>query len=64
MRKCVNININKQYICLKSNIGQLYFILGRAELCWIISSLLVYSTASDITSSVELRVLCHMGVRE
>ena len=26
--------MNKEYICLKNNTGQLYFILGRAGLCW------------------------------
>ena len=29
---------NDQYIWHKNNIAQLYFILGRAELCWNFSS--------------------------
>ena len=32
--------INNQYICLKNNTAQLYFILGRAELCFNFSHLL------------------------
>ena len=32
--------VNNQYICLKNNSAQLYFILGKAELCLNFSSLL------------------------
>ena len=31
---------NDLYISHKNNIAQLYFILGRAELCWNFSSIL------------------------
>ena len=35
----LEVEINNQYICLRNNIELLYFILGRAELRWNLSSI-------------------------
>ena len=52
--------INNQYIYLKNNIEQLYFILGRVELHWSFCS--IPDDGSDIytipTGSVFYHVLC------
>ena len=39
-KKYFAVCINKEYICLKNNIAQLYHILGGADLGWDSSSLL------------------------
>ena len=36
----LEVQIHNQYICLKNNTAQLYFVLGRAELYWKFSRLL------------------------